>query len=104
MKERDGYCECEKRVDSAALLQTWKITSFRENGHPKRVRKEIIGGCKKGEVIKGKWGRMEMLMKRKDQDWAALLVGLSATVQAAAIQLTLLLFTNYVLLITTHTS
>jgi hypothetical protein len=94
MKERDGYCECEKRVDSAALLQTWKITSFRENGHPKRVRKEIIGGCKEGEVIKGEWRRMEMLMKRKDQDWAALLVLLNAAVQGASTSVTLLLFTN----------
>jgi hypothetical protein len=104
MKERDGSCECEKRVDSAALLQTWKITSFRENGHPKRVRKEIIGGCKKGEDIKGKWGRMEMLMKRKDQVWAAIVVRPTAAVQEAAIRISLFLFANYSSFITTHIS
>jgi hypothetical protein len=38
------------RVDSSALLRTWKITSFRENGHPKRVRTEIVG-----ERVRGGW-------------------------------------------------
>ena len=55
-----------------------------------------------GWVYRGKWGGMEMLMKRKDQDWAALLVRLNVAVKGASIPVTLLLFTNYVLPIRTH--